>query len=209
MYTKEHFSVPLDAMVAFVRHKSFGLMATHLDDDVFTSPLPLDLRGAAPDGLFVAAHIARANDMLAAFEHRPRATITVMGPDTFVPAEWFGTRSRIPTWLYCSVEISGRLEPSDHDLTKQDVLVMMDRLQKRAVDDSTWTLDEIDSQLSEGFLKMIAGFRLYDLTFKSCFRLNQRKDHSEDLVAALAASPDPACRALAPLVEQPPTFQPA
>jgi transcriptional regulator len=209
MYTKEQFSLPLEAMVAFVRRKSFGVLATHLGDEVFTSPLPLDLRGEAPDGLFVAAHIARANGMLAAFEHRPRATITVLGPDSFVPAEWFGTRSRIPTWLYCAVEISGRLEPSDPELTRQDVLVMMDRLQKRAVDGSTWTLDEIPDHLSSEYLTHIAGFRINDLTMKSCFRLNQRKDHSESLAEALAASSDPACRELAPLVAQPPTLQPA
>ncbi len=209
MYTKEHFSIPLDAMVDFVRHKSFGVLATHLGDEVFTSPLPLDLRGEAPDGLFVAAHIARANGMLAAFEDRPHATITVLGPDTFVPAEWFGTRSRIPTWFYCAVEISGRLEPSDPELTRADVLVMMDRLQKRAVEGSTWTLDEIPDHLSSEYLKYIAGFRINDPTLTSCFRLNQGKDHREDLVAALAASSDPACRALAPLVERPPTLQPA
>jgi transcriptional regulator len=207
MYTREHFSLPLEAMAAFVRRKSFGILATTLDGQVFTSPLPLDLRGEEPDGLFVAAHIARANDMLAAFEHRPHATITVMGPDSFIPAEWFGTRSRIPTWLYCAVELSGRLEPSDPDLTRQDVLVMMDRLQKRSVEGSTWTLDEIPAHLSDGYLQNIAGFRIHELTLKSCFRLNQNKDHGQSLAAVLAEHPDPACRELAPLVTQPPTLR--
>ncbi|SOD85372.1 FMN-binding negative transcriptional regulator [Streptomyces sp. Ag109_G2-15] len=205
MYTREHFSLPLPAMVDFVRAKSFGVLATHHAGTVYTSPLPVDLRGSEQSGLFVAGHVARANAMTAAFEAGAPATITVLGPDTYVPAEWFGTRSRIPTWLYCAVEISGRLEVSDAARTRADVTGLIDRLQKETVEGSTWSLDEMPAQLTEGYLKNIVGFRLYDLRLASCFRLNQRKDHSGRLAEVLAASDDAARQELARLVLRPPT----
>ena len=200
MYTRDHFSLPLDEMCVFVREKSFGVLSTYLEGEVFTSPLPIDLRGDADTGLFVAGHVARANGMWQAFEAQAPATITVLGPDTYVPAEWFATRSRIPTWLYCAVEISGRLEISDAIRTRADVEVLIDRLQRRTVEGSTWTLDEIPDHLSGEYLKHIVGFRLNDLRIRSCFRLNQGKSGMESLIEALATSAVPARQELAELV---------
>lgn len=205
MYTKDQFSLPLPAMCGFVRAQSFGVLATFHRGRVFTSPLPVDLREAADGRLFVAGHVARANAMHEAFADGPPATITVLGPDTYVPAEWFGTRSRIPTWLYCAVEISGRLELSDPERTRADVVTLIDRLQAQAVEGSTWTLDEIPAELSSMYLKEIVGFRLVDPVLTSCFRLNQRKGGTQSLAEALAAGDDSARRELARLVLDPPT----
>jgi transcriptional regulator len=196
-------------MADFVRAKSFGVLATHHDGTVYTSPLPVDLRGSEETGLFVAGHVARANAMTAAFDAGAPATLTVLGPDTYVPAEWFGTRSRIPTWLYCAVEISGRLEVSDPERTRADVTVLIDRLQRETVEGSTWTLDEMPADLTAGYLRNIVGFRLYDLTLTSCFRLNQRKNGTEHLARALAAHDDTPRRELAGLVLDPPTARDA
>ncbi|MFF2134888.1 FMN-binding negative transcriptional regulator [Streptomyces sp. NPDC058193] len=205
MYTREQFSLPLPAMCAFVRAKSFGVLATHHAGEILTSPLPVDLRSTDDGELFVAGHVARANDMSEVFATGAPATITVLGPDTYVPAEWFGTRSRIPTWLYCAVEIRGRLEPSDPGRTRADVEVMIDRLQRSAVEGPPWTLDEIPANLSEGYLKGITGFRLRGLRLTSCFRLNQRKGGTDTLAEALRADADSAVRELARLVLEPPT----
>lgn len=205
MYTREHFSVPFPVVCDLVREKSFGVLATCHGGEVHTSPLPLDLRETDDGELFVAGHVARANEMAKVFAAGPPATVTVLGPDTFVPAEWFGTRSRIPTWLYCAVEISGRLELSDGARTREDVVVLIDRLQQTAVEGSTWTLGEIPEHLTEGYLKHIVGFRLRDLRFTSCFRLNQRKGGTESLAEALAEGGDTGRRRLARLVLRPPT----
>jgi predicted FMN-binding regulatory protein PaiB len=66
-------------------------------------------------------------------------------------------------------------------------------------------LDEIPANLADGYLKNIVGFRLHELTFKSCFRLNQRKGDMESLAESLRATGDAACDKLATLVLQPPT----
>ncbi|MHC0429716.1 FMN-binding negative transcriptional regulator [Streptomyces sp. O3] len=208
MYTKEQFSLPLPAMRDFVRAKSFGVLATYHAGEVFSSPLPIDLRETEDGELFVAGHVARANGMSAVFGTGAPATITVLGPDTYIPAEWFGTRSRIPTWLYCAVEISGRLELSDDARKRADVEVLIDRLQKSTVDGSTWTLDEIPAHLSGEYLKHIVGYRLRDLRLTSCFRLNQGKGGTENLADALRSGGDSARHALAELALTPPTAEP-
>lgn len=206
MYTKDIFSLPsLNAMCDFVRTKSFGVLATYHEGEVFTSPLPLDLRGINNADMFVAGHVARANGMANAFVPGTPATITVLGPDTYVPAEWFEVRNRIPTWLYCAVEISGRLELSDSTQTRDDVTELVHRLQKCTIEGSTWSLGEMPEHLVSEYLKHIVGFRLHDLRFKSCFRLNQGKGNTESLAASLNATGEPACRELAKLVLHPPT----
>lgn len=206
MYTRDPFSLPsLEAECAFVRSRSFGVLASCHDGEVFTSPLPIDLRGGAGKELFVAGHVAAANDMAAVFAERSRATVTVVGRNTYVPAEWFGVRSRIPTWLYCAVEVSGQLEPVDDEVKRADVERMITRLQHETVDGSTWTLDEIAPNLSASFLTHIVGFRMRELSMKSCFRLNQRQQHGEQLAAALTGAADQACHELAELVLHPPT----
>lgn len=206
MYTKPHFSLPdIEAVRRFVASRSFGVLATHHGPDVFTSPIPIDLREDEKGELFVAGHIARANEMMAAFVSGNAANITVLGPDTYVPAEWFGVRSRIPTWLYAAVEIKGRLEPVCHDVMVADILVLIDRLQKETVEGSTWTLEEINSDLRNEYLKHIAGFRLHDLEIKSCYRLNQNKDHSPALAENLRRTNTDGNRELAEMVENLPT----
>lgn len=208
MYTNDQFTLPtVDASADFVRRNPLGVLATSLDGRVVTSPLPMDLLGDAECGYVVAGHVARANEMWAAFESGPHATMTFLGPDTYVPAEWFGVRSRIPTWLYGAVEISGRLELSDAARTRADVEVFMDRLQRETVEGSTWSLDEIPAHLTSTYLTGIVGFRVLDLTFTSCFRLNQRKslEHRETLAASLEVSELSSRRELACMVRRPPT----
>lgn len=208
MYTKEQFSLPgIEQVRAFAESRSFGVLATRHEDTVFSSPVPFDLREDDRGRLFVAGHIARANEMIAAFVSGNVAKMTVMGPDTFVPAEWFGVRHRIPTWLYCSVEVSGRIEPSDYNTMVEDVNIMIARLQQQAVPGSTWTLDDIAPELSGQYLKHIAGYRLYDLEIKSCYRLNQGKDHSPSLIENLRARNSEAANILADLVANPPTIK--
>lgn len=210
MYTNDQFTLTSDEdAVAFVRRHQLGVLATTLDGRVVTSPLPMDLRGTAETGYFVAGHVARANEQWHAFEHGPHATATFLGSDTYVPAEWFGdgVRSRIPTWLYGAVEVSGRLELSDPERTRADVEVFMDRLQQETVEGSTWTLDEIPAHLTSTYLTGIVGFRVHDLTFTTCFRLNQRKsaEHRAALADALETSDTSARRELAGMVRRPPT----
>ncbi|GGV01105.1 hypothetical protein GCM10010495_10160 [Kitasatospora herbaricolor] len=205
MYTREHFSLPPEAVHEFVRARSFGVLATCHQGRVFTSPLPVDLRVDEDGELFVAGHVARANGMSKAFGSAPPATLTVLGPDSYVPAEWFGTRSRIPTWFYCAVEISGRLELSDPARTRADIEVLIDRLQRRTVEGSSWTLDEIPADLTTSYLRNIVGFRLTGLDLASCFRLNQNKDGMESLAEALTTSDVAARQELADLVRRPPT----
>lgn len=208
MYTKQQFSLhSIELMRAFVESRSFGVLSTHFGTRIFSSPVPFDLCEDDDGKLFVTGHIARANEMLAAFVSGNVATMTVMGPDTFVPAEWFGVRHRIPTWLYCSVEISGRLEPSNYETMVKDVNVMIARLQQQAVPGSTWTLGEISPQLSGEYLKHIAGYRIYDLEINSCYRLNQGKDHSPVLIEHLRARNTEATNTLADLVADPPTIR--
>ena len=99
MYTKKQFSLPdIESVRDFVEERSFGVLATHFEDKVFSSPVPFDLREDDQGQLFVAGHIARANKMLEAFVSGNVAAMTVVGHDTFVPAEWFGVSHRIPTW---------------------------------------------------------------------------------------------------------------
>lgn len=206
MYTRDPFRLPsMNAVYDFVRRKSFGVVATYLEDEVHTSPLPFDLRSAEDDTLFIAAHVACRNEMTKTFTAGRSATITVLGPDTYVPAEWFGTRGRIPTWIYGAVEISGRIVPCDRGQTRDDVICLIDRLQKKFVENSTWSLSEMPEQLVTGYLSEIVGFRLHDLAFKSCFRLNQHSGESENLAASLKASGIAACQELATLVTRPPT----
>jgi transcriptional regulator len=207
MYTREHFSLPsVAAMREFVVSKSFGVIATHHAGRIFTSPLPLDVR-QDESSLFVALHVARPNEMTQALLRGNPATITVLGPDAYVPAEWFGTRSRIPTWVYCAVEISGVIEPSEPRRTREDVEILIDRLQRSAVPGSSWSLAEMRPDLVEGYLQGIVGFRLYDLAFKSCFRLNQRKGGSDSLAAYLQATGLQSGQELARLVLDPPTIR--
>ncbi|MEU5655191.1 FMN-binding negative transcriptional regulator [Streptomyces sp. NPDC047737] len=205
MYTRDHFSLPLPAMCEFVRAKSFGVLATSHEGRIHTSPLPVDLRESDEGELFVAGHVARANAMSGTFGAGGPATVTVLGPDTYVAAEWFGTRDRIPTWLYCAVEVSGRLELSDPAQTRADIEVLIDRLQRATVEGPPWTLDEIPAHLSEVYLKDIVGFRLRDLELTSCFRLNQRKGGTESLARALQDDGAGALRDLADMVLDPPT----
>lgn len=208
MYTNEQFTLTSEQhAVDFVRSHPLGVLAITHDGRLHTSPIPLDLRGDADD-LFVAGHVARANDMWHDFEHRPPASMTFVGSQAYVPAEWFGVRSRIPTWVYASVEITGRLVPTTPEETRQDVEAFMDRLQRESVAGSTWTLREIPEENTSQWIRGIVGFRVHDLTVKSCFRLNQRKsaEHREALAQALESTGLTPELELAELVRRPPTI---
>lgn len=76
-----------------------GIVGSHI-------PFLLD-RTRGPNGTLIG-HVDRRNEQWRVLEHGEEALVTFLGPDANVPAGWYGTRPRVPTWLYVAVHAYGR-----------------------------------------------------------------------------------------------------
>jgi len=76
-----------------------ALMACHV-------PFMIDRAGRARGTLI--GHVDRRNPQWQAIEATPEVLVTFLGPDAYVSPTWYGTRPRVPTWLYASVHVYGR-----------------------------------------------------------------------------------------------------
>jgi transcriptional regulator len=167
-------------MLAFVADVAF---ATICVDGPFLVHTPVLV---APRGILF--HVARANRAFPALDNA-RAIASVLGPDSYVSADWYGSPDQVPTWNYVSVEAEGPLRPLDEG----ELVALLDSLtqahEARLAPKPAWTRDKTASGRFEWMLKAIAGFELRIESLRGTRKLGQHKkpEEREGVADALAA----------------------
>jgi transcriptional regulator len=193
MYVPPAFALPDDAARAFVAAHPFATLFTAGALGPYASHVPLVLRGEA-----LVGHLARANPQAGELGAGPVLAVFT-GPHAPVDPAWYEHPDRqVPTWNYVAVHVTGRAVVLDDARAAVAALAHATGLQDPPSDGSP-----ARERLLDGLARGIVAFEVRELRFEGKAKLSQNRSPAdrERVRARLAASDDPAARAVARWME--------
>ncbi|MEM8824324.1 MAG: FMN-binding negative transcriptional regulator [Pseudomonadota bacterium] len=168
------------ATLAFIRERSFGMLAVNAEHGPLLSHIPFLLDA---DGVSADLHLVRSNPILRVLPCD--AVIAVTGPDGYVSPDWYDVPDKVPTWNYVAAHLCGHLErlPDDamHAMLDRQSAGFEQRLPK-----APWTTAKMTPDVLRRMMRQIVPCRLRVTKIDSTWKLNQNKPDDVRLRAAAA-----------------------
>lgn len=153
---------------------------------LYATVLPILARTDATTAVTeVRGHFSRANPQHAELEDNPRATILLMGPNSYMSPSWLSDRTQAPTWMYAAVRFSVEIEliadSAGIERHLGELVKAMEHGRPRR-----WS----QAEMGERFARLSRGvvaFKGRVLDARATFKLGQdeRDDVYADIIAAL------------------------
>lgn len=192
MFTPKAFSASDGDALELVDSTPFAILVSSDGNAPVVTHVPI-LR----DGHLLFGHLARANPHSNFLDGN--VTAIFRGPHTYISPRWYVNGSRVPTWNYTAVHISGACRTIT-DTARQRQFI--DRLVER-FEGKKWAVNWDDSL----YVRMMDAITFFEIDIEdisATFKLSQ--NHSaEDIsavIAALSESGDPADADVARLMDQ-------
>jgi transcriptional regulator len=182
-------------LLAFAAAHPFAVLVSDHNGEPFATHLPLLVER---DTGALVGHMARANPHWTALDGKPVLAI-FSGPHAYVSPTWYEAENVVPTWNYVAVHATGTFRL----LAEPDaVRVLLDTVREyEGSGDGAWSPDA-ESAFFRGLVQGIVAFRVEVARWEGKWKLsqNQPPERRAKVRAALAASTDPAARAVARLM---------
>lgn len=158
-----------------IRQSPFALIVSPGADDPFEAThTPLYFADGTPGCSCLVGHIARANPQAASLM-RPGAALAVFsGPSAYVSPRWYVEDEDVPTWIYQSVHVRGRIEPVSEGT---EMLALMENIisQSETRIGGGWDLSRIPRGDVDRMMRRIIGFRLHIEHISGVSKLEQTR----------------------------------
>lgn len=214
MYTPAAFTVDdRSEVVDALRRIAFGHLVTNGHDGSSTPGLTATaLPFVIDDGLAtVRAHLARANRQWRSIDGTAGLLI-VPGVDSYVSPRWYPSKAEhgkvVPTWNYELIQVQGTIEVHhDPDWKLALVSELTDLHEQRSTGADggpPWKVTDAPAEFITGQLRAIVGVQLNVTGVEAKQKLSQNRPEPDRIgtSGALAASDDPADRAVAALMDR-------
>ncbi len=178
--------VESDASLAFVRERSFGILAINNDPAPLLSHIPFVI---SENGQQVDFHLVRSNPIARALkESSANAKLSVTGPDSYISPDWYELDDQVPTWNYIAVHFTGSLElRPTHEL-----LALLNRqsalFEERLLPKPPWRTTKMTDDALAKMMRAIVPVRLHIEDMQSTWKLGQNKPEGARLLAATQVS---------------------
>lgn len=167
--------------IAFARSRAFGTLAVNGPDGPETAHVPFLL---APDGVRLELHLMRSNPIARAAKVPQAATLTVLGPDSYISPDWYEIPDQVPTWNYIAIRLRGmvQLEPQAilHDLLDRQ----SEHFETQLTPKPAWTSAKMSNGVMERMMRSIVPLSIAVQEIHGTWKLNQNKPEAARLSAA-------------------------
>jgi transcriptional regulator len=184
--------------LAFAEARGFATVCAWDGNKPIASPLPFYLDYAADGTPRAVFHVARGNPLIALADTAPSWLLVVNGADAYVSPDWYVSPDQVPTWLYQTVHLTGRVRK----LSDDELAVQLDTLSAKfdgwLAPKPPWTVSKMTAARLEALKKAIVGLVLTVEQVEGTFKLNQHKsdvDHVA-IASALTDRPDEAAKTI-------------
>jgi transcriptional regulator len=101
----------LEVLHALMQSHRLGTLVTAATDGLNANLIPFTLDAGRGDKGVLRAHMARANDQVAALREGGEALVIFQGPEAYITPSWYATKREhgkvVPTWNYVVVQAWG------------------------------------------------------------------------------------------------------
>ncbi|MGV6839285.1 MAG: FMN-binding negative transcriptional regulator [Planktomarina sp.] len=156
--------------IAFMRHRSFGVLSIHAAPLFAHIPFYM-----ADDGTYIEAHLVRSNPILKHLDTPQPATLIVSGGDAYVSPDWYGVEDQVPTWNYIALHAVGQLERLEDDALHGVLERLSQHMETQIKDKKPWVIDKMTPDAYARMARQIVPVRLTIEDIQSTWKLSQNK----------------------------------
>lgn len=164
MYRPTYFREDrLDVLHALIRTHPLGMLVTAGEGGLMANPIPFLIDAQGCEKGLLRAHLARANDQLAALDAGAEAMVLFHGPQAYVTPAWYASKAQhgkvVPTWNYVAVHAWGRPRIIDDAAwLRQQIGELTDA--QEASRETPWSVDDAPAPFIAGQIKGIVGLEI-------------------------------------------------
>ncbi|PEJ07322.1 FMN-binding negative transcriptional regulator [Bacillus wiedmannii] len=155
MYIPKYFVIQDEEMrYEIIEQNSFATLFSQHNGEPYATHLPLLLDR---ETLTLHGHFARPNEQWKDSGNQ-EVLVIFQGPHSYISPSWYETNNAVPTWNYVAVHVYGELEIVEDEQELIDSL--QDLVHKYENPQSSYLLNEVDSNYMAGLSKGIVGFKI-------------------------------------------------
>lgn len=159
--------------LTFARARSFGTLATNGDPTPLLAHVPFLLSETAD---YAELHLVRSNPIARALKNGAlTASLSVMGPDSYISPDWYGVPDQVPTWNYVSVLFTGQIELSPQEDLRDLLSRQSAHFEHQLLPKTPWTTDKMSAGAMEKMMRAIVPLRFSINDMQSTWKLGQNK----------------------------------
>ncbi|MES5865651.1 FMN-binding negative transcriptional regulator [Bacillus cereus group sp. RP32] len=168
MYIPKYFVIEDEKMkYEIMEQNSFATLFSQHNGEPYATHLPLLLNRVT---LTLHGHFARPNEQWKDSGNQQVLAI-FQGPHSYISPSWYETKDAVPTWNYVAVHVYGELEIVEDE---QELLNSLQELVHKYEDpQSSYSLNEVDSNYMAGLSKGIVGFKIKISKIEGKVKLSQ------------------------------------
>jgi transcriptional regulator len=150
-------------MHALMRAHPLAMLVTSGEGGLMANLVPFLIDATSGEKGLLRAHLARANDQLAALRAGAEAMVLFQGPNAYVTPSWYASKAEnhkvVPTWNYATVHAWGTPRIiDDPDWLRQQVGELTDTSERDR--QLPWSVDDAPAPFVAGQLKGIVGLEI-------------------------------------------------
>ncbi|MBA3449504.1 MAG: FMN-binding negative transcriptional regulator [Pseudaminobacter sp.] len=206
MYVPQHFSEErTDPLISFLDGQGLASLIHSDGKTIDVTHVPVFRREPVPaaeisslEGLVLITHVARANPLWRRLQDSPHVTVTWLGDQSYISADWYDEHRSVPTWNYSALHLHCFARTFDDPPRLRSVLERTAEIFEPVVG-GAWTLAGGDPSYIAGLQRGIVGIELTVLSQEAIFKLHQNHPPENVLgvVAGLRRQKNTACHAVA------------
>ena len=198
MYIPKEFAIQdEETLYTIIDENSFATVFSHHNGRPCATHLPLYLDRETHS---IHGHFAKANSQWRDSTGQ-EILVVFQGPHAYISPSWYETNQTVPTWNYVTVHVYGEIELIQSDA--ENVQALASLVDKYEQPNSSYSLTEVDKDVSNGLRKGIVGFkiRIKSMEGKAKLSQNHSLDRQQRVINRLEQSQSENSKAIASLMK--------
>jgi len=168
----------LDVMHGLMRAHPLAMLVTAGEGGLMANLIPFLIDPAGSEKGLLRAHLARANEQLAALRAGAEAMVLFQGPNAYVTPNWYVTKAEthkvVPTWNYATVHAWGTPRILESiDWLRQQVGELTDA--SEASQARAWSVDDAPEPFLAAQMKGIVGLEIPISRIEGKWKVSQNR----------------------------------
>jgi transcriptional regulator len=172
----------LDVLHALIRAHPLGTLVTAGPHGLMANHIPFLVDADATGNGTLRAHLARANDQLAALRDGAETMVIFQGPDAYVTPSWYASKVEhqkvVPTWNYATVHAWGT--PIVHDEApwlRQQIGALTASQEARR--EHPWAVEDAPADFVAAQIRAIVGVEIPIARIEGKWKVSQNRPEAD------------------------------
>ncbi|WEK48889.1 MAG: FMN-binding negative transcriptional regulator [Candidatus Kaistia colombiensis] len=168
----------LDVLHGLMRAHPLAMLVTAGEGGLMANLIPFLIDPVGAEKGLLRAHLARANDQVAALRAGSEAMVLFQGPNAYVTPNWYATKAEthkvVPTWNYITVHAWGTPRVLDSgEWLRRQVGELTDENEKAQA--HAWRVDDAPEPFVAAQLKGIVGLEIPISRIEGKWKVSQNR----------------------------------